>query len=180
MKQQHLKLTNLRRQQGMALAISLIFLVLITIIGVSTMRSTTMNEVIASNAQQKSITFQVSESVIEGIWDTGFILENTPTDPNNDPYPAEAVATDKDNIPFANRFDKGAGSITATGSIQYCGEDFRLLGYEQSADESKPAFVAHTYSIRGVGEIPAANTYSEHDQRGYLVRPEAGRTGNCP
>ncbi len=167
-----------QKQKGMALAISLIFLVIITILGVSNMRATTMNETIASNSQQKSITFQVAESVIEGMWDTGYMMTNTPETPFDDP-PAQMLDDDKNGTPFAGMFDAGAGAIDASGSIQYCGEDFKLVGYQLSADESSPAFVAHIYSIRGIGEIAAANTYAEHDQRGYLVRPETGRSGNC-
>lgn len=168
-----------KSQGGMALAISLIFMVIITIIGVSNMRSTTVNETIASNSEQKAVTFQVAESVIGLMWDTGFMMQNTPETPFNNP-PAEMITNDPEGNDFTARFDNGAGVIDASGSIQYCGEDFKLVGYQLSADESSPGFVAHIYSVRGVGEITAANTYAEHDQRGYLVRPETGRSGNCP
>lgn len=173
-----------KQQQGIALAVSLIFLVLITIIGVSSIRGTTMNELMSANAQQKSTTFQIAESVIEGVWDTGYILKNTPTQLNNPP--ADVIDKDLNDVPFNNMFDMPAyGStaaidVNANATLQYCGEDFKLMGYQQSADESTPAFVAHIYSIHGVGELPAANASADHDQRGFLVRPEAGRTGNCP
>lgn len=173
-----------QKQQGIALAVSLIFLVLITIIGVSSMRGTTMNELMSANAQQKSITFQIAESVIEGVWDTGYILENTPTDLTNPP--ADTLTTDKENVVFNTMFDipahgaSAAIDVTASATLQYCGEDFKLLGYQQSADESIPAFVAQIYSIHGIGQLTAANASANHDQRGYMVRPETGRTGNCP
>ncbi len=180
------------KQQGVALAVSLIFLVLITIIGVTSIRGTTMNELMAANSQQKSMTFQVAESVIEGVWDTGYILRKTPAD-LTDP-PADVIAYHKDSDPvapepafnFNNMFDvppngtTAAIAVDASATLQYCGEDFKLIGYQQSADESNPAFVAHIYSIHGVGELAAANASGDHDQRGFLVRPEAGRTGNCP
>ncbi len=173
-----------KQQQGVALAVSLIFLVLITIIGVTSIRSTTMNELMAANSQQKSTTFQIAESVIEGVWDTGYILKKTPAqlvDP-----PADVLDKDLNDVPFNNMFDVPANGttaaidVTANATLQYCGEDFKLIGYQQSADESSPAFVAHIYSIHGVGQITAAKASADHDQRGYLVRPEAGRTGNCP
>jgi len=173
-----------KQQQGVALAVSLIFLVLITIIGVTSIRSTTMNELMAANAQQKSTTFQIAESVIEGVWDTGYILKKTPTqliDP-----PADVLDKDMNDVPFNTMFDvptngtTAAIDVNADATLQYCGEDFKLLGYQQSADESTPAFVAHIYSIHGVGTLAAAKASADHDQRGFLVRPEAGRTGNCP
>jgi type IV pilus assembly protein PilX len=176
--------TTPQKQQGVALAVSLIFLVLITIIGVTSIRSTTMNELMAANAQQKSTTFQIAESVIEGVWDTGYILKNTPTDLTNPP--ADVLDKDMNDIPFNTMFDVPANgttaaiNVTANATLQYCGEDFKLIGYQQSADESQPAFVAHIYSIHGIGNLAAAHASSDHDQRGYLVRPEAGRTGNCP
>ena len=172
------------QQQGVALAVSLIFLVLITIIGVTSIRGTTMNELMSANAQQKSTTFQIAESVIEGVWDTGYILKKTPAqliDP-----PADVIDKDLNDVDFDVMFDMPAYGATAAiavdanATLQYCGEDFKLLGYQQSADESTPAFVAHIYSIHGVGELTAANASADHDQRGFLVRPEAGRTGNCP
>ncbi|MFK8067522.1 MAG: PilX N-terminal domain-containing pilus assembly protein [Gammaproteobacteria bacterium] len=172
------------KQQGIALAVSLIFLVLITIIGVSSMRGTTMNELMSANAQQKSATFQIAESVIEGVWDTGYILKNTPTQLTNPP--AVDLTKDKNDFDFNTSFDVAAhgGSpainVNAQATLQYCGEEFKLLAYSQNADESTPAFVAHVYSIHGVGEIASANAASDHDQRGYLIRPETGRTGNCP
>ncbi len=172
------------QQQGVALAISLIFLILITIIGVTSIRTTTMNELMAANAQQKSMTFQVAESVIEGVWDTGYILKNTPAQLQNPP--AQVLDKDINNVPFNTMFDVPANGtsaaidINAEATLQYCGEDFKLLGYQQSADESTPAFVAHIYSIHGVGDVAAANASADHDQRGFLVRPETGRTGNCP
>lgn len=176
--------TSPHKQQGVALAVSLIFLVLITIIGVTSIRGTTMNELMSANAQQKSAAFQIAESVIEGVWDTDYILQNTPTalvDP-----PAISLTTDKNDLSFNDSFDIAAYGTTAAvavnahATLQYCGEEFKLIGYSQSADESTPAFVAHVYSIHGVGEIAAANAAADHDQRGYLVRPETGRTGNCP
>jgi len=189
-----MNLTTPHKQQGVALAVSLIFLVLITIIGVSSIRGTTMNELMAANNQQKSMTFQVAESVIEGVWDTGYILKNTPAELTNPA--ADVIAYHKDYDPaapdatlnFNAMFDVPASTdgttaaieVDANATLQYCGEDFKLIGYQQSADESNPAFVAHIYSIHGVGKLTAANASANHDQRGFLVRPEAGRTGNCP
>lgn len=179
-------MNNPKNQRGVALAVSLIFLIMITIIGVTSIRGTTMNELMSANAQQKSAAFQIAESVIEGVWDTGYVLKNTPTqliDPD-----AVALTTDKDDFVFDDMFDVPANAdggtpeinVNASATLQYCGEDFKLIGYSQNADESTPGFVAHIYSIHGVGEIASTNASADHDQRGFLVRLETGRTGNCP
>lgn len=52
------------RQQGMALVISLLLLVAITLLAVSTMRSTTMQERMASNLNDRELAKQVAESTI--------------------------------------------------------------------------------------------------------------------
>ncbi|MBU1439020.1 MAG: PilX protein [Gammaproteobacteria bacterium] len=52
------------RQRGMALVISLLLLVAITLLAVSTMRSTTMQERMASNLNDRELAKQVAESTI--------------------------------------------------------------------------------------------------------------------
>jgi len=53
-----------KSQQGMALVISLLLLVAITLLAVSTMRSTTMQERMASNLNDRELAKQVVESTI--------------------------------------------------------------------------------------------------------------------
>lgn len=49
------------RQQGATLIISLIFLVLLTLVGVTAMQSTILQERMAGNARERNIAFQASE-----------------------------------------------------------------------------------------------------------------------
>jgi len=53
-----------RAQKGMALIVGLVFLLVLTIIGVTSLRTTTLEERMASNLQQKTIAFQDAESRI--------------------------------------------------------------------------------------------------------------------
>ena len=53
--------TNLSYQSGSALIISLILLVLLTIIGISSMQNTTMQEVMSGNTKQQHRSFQAAE-----------------------------------------------------------------------------------------------------------------------
>ncbi|GAB6041024.1 PilX N-terminal domain-containing pilus assembly protein [Endothiovibrio diazotrophicus] len=55
-----------RGERGAALIISLIILLVLTVMGVSGIRNATLGESMAFNAQAKSITFQASETALDG------------------------------------------------------------------------------------------------------------------
>jgi type IV pilus assembly protein PilX len=65
MSDQNLGLFRYQRQQGAALLISLIFLLLLTILGVASMRSATLQERMAGNARDNSIAMQSAEYGIQ-------------------------------------------------------------------------------------------------------------------
>ncbi len=50
-----------RRQRGAILAVSLIILLIMTVLGVSTMRSTSLEERMAANKRDRSLSFQAAE-----------------------------------------------------------------------------------------------------------------------
>ncbi len=52
------------KQQGVVLAVALIMLVLITLLGMSAMRSTIMEERMASNSRNDNIAFQLAETTL--------------------------------------------------------------------------------------------------------------------
>lgn len=175
---------SLKKQQGVALAVSLIFLVLITIIGVSSMRGTTMNEMMTANVQQKSSTFQVAESVIESVWSVTYILENTPEKLLNPPE--ENITKSPDDVLFNNMFDvtvygsNAAIDFEANATIQYCEESHNTTGESKGIGDNDGTTVNHIYSIHGEANLSATNAHADHDQRGFIKRPAVGRTGNCP
>lgn len=179
-----MSLENLQKQQGVALAVSLIFLVLITIIGVTSMRGTTMNEMMTANVQQKSSTFQVAESVIESVWTVPFILEHTPEE--LDSLDEEYIHRDTNNLRFNDLFDV-PGTVDITGvnfdahaTLQYCEESHNTIGESQGIGDNDGTTVNHIYSIHGEANLATTNAQADHDQRGYIKRPAVGRTGNCP
>ncbi len=53
-----------RRQQGAVLAISLIILLIVTLLGVTAMQSTTLEEKMAGNARDRNTAFQAAESTL--------------------------------------------------------------------------------------------------------------------
>jgi type IV pilus assembly protein PilX len=63
------KMSSLNNQRGSALIISLIFLLLLTIIGVAGMQSATMQERMAGNTRDRNVAFQAAEGAMRGAED---------------------------------------------------------------------------------------------------------------
>lgn len=53
-----------RRQRGMALLVSLVFLLLLTLIGLSSMQSATLQEKMTSSVMQRNQSFQMAEAAL--------------------------------------------------------------------------------------------------------------------
>lgn len=74
MQQQHLSL-GIQQQKGAVLVISLIILLILTLIGITSLRSTTLEQRIAGNIRDISIALQSSES---GLRDAELFIESLP------------------------------------------------------------------------------------------------------
>ncbi len=179
-----LQMAHAKKQQGVALAISLLLLVAMTILGVSTLSGTRLNEQITSNAQQKAITFEAAESAISTVWNASAMMnavEQFPETPYNNPVEVERTDLSPQ---LSDNYDQIVGTkkvvdIAAEVSIQYCGESALPEGSSLSADESKLQMVGLLFDINGEASIDNSRSKSDHLQRGRLVRPKSGRTGNC-
>ncbi len=173
-------------QRGVALAISLVLLAGMTLLGVATLSGTRLNERIASNTQQKSISFEAAESSIKVVWDVAKVLEALdaiPVGEFNDPVPITSSAIDAE---LSSGLDQTATSgsqlsidITASVSMQYCGETSLPTGSSLNADESGIQFAGTVMDVNGTAEIAGSHAKSDHIQRGYVIRPKTGRTGDC-
>jgi type IV pilus assembly protein PilX len=100
-------------QRGTTLIITLVMLVLITLVGVSSIRSTTMDEKMAGNSRDRDKAFQAAESAVQ----TCLALLNAGTYPIA-PLPAQATGTPYWDV--ATNWDVGAASsyevnVTDTG-----------------------------------------------------------------
>ncbi len=179
-----MQITLAKKQQGVALAISLLLLVAMTIIGVSTLTGTRLNEQVTSNAQQKAITFEAAESAISTVWDAEEMMdavEQFPSTPYHNP-----IAIERQDLyqQLSADYDQKYGGntivdVAAEVSIQYCGESVLPQGSNLSADESKLQMVGLLFDINGEAVVDNTKSRSNHLQRGVLVRPKSGRTGNC-
>jgi len=172
------------RQRGMALAVSMVLLVAMTIVGIATLASTRLNEKVASNAQQKAISFEAAESSIATMWGVTELLgtlELIPADQYDDPdavIPPGLAAQLSDDFDQSNTFGKSV-DIDASVTVQYCGELSRPVGTGASADESQVQLAGILFDVNGVASIGGSKARSDHIQRGYIVRPKTGRSGAC-
>ena len=184
MKQFPASYASANSQRGVALAISLILLVAITILGVATLSSTRLNEQITSNVQQKAVAFEVAESAINAAWNVPAlrgVIDAMPAVPFHDPIaivpaglvPILSVEFDQTNV-HGTSLD-----IAANISIHYCGETALPEGSSLSADLSQPQMVGYLFNYTGSSEIQNSNTRAEHVQRASLTGPKTARTGDC-
>jgi len=176
-----------QRQAGVALAISLVLLVAMTILGVATLSSTRLNERMTSNAQQKSLAFEVAESAINSVWtvsDMMTSIDAIPSSSYNDPVAISNAALDS---ALSQDYDQdsslsGGGKsvdLDATVTVQYCGETALPQGTTLSADESDIQMTGLLFDVNGVATIANSSTRADHLQRGAIIKPKTGRTGAC-
>jgi len=174
---------NLKPQSGVALVISLVLLVAMTILGVATLSGTRLNEKITSNAQQKAIAFEVAESAIASVWDKEYLskaVTSNPLDVGNDPAPIESLDSDSG---FSSDYDQEKDGekvvdIEGTLTVQYCGE-VTPVGSDLNADQSSTQFVFMLIDVNSVAEVANTATRADHIQRGAATSAKTGRTGNC-
>jgi len=167
-----------KKQEGVALAISLVLLVAVTILGITTLSGTRLNEKITSNAQNKSIAFEVAESGISSVWSKTYLMTAI-TDASvaaNDPTPLLSPKTDTG---VDTDFNQGT-TVALDGSltVQYCGEGIPV-GTSLNSDKSNPGSVYLLIDINSVATINNASTQADHLQRAAIVAPKTGRTGAC-
>lgn len=171
------------QQEGLALAISLMLLVAMTIVGIATMKGTRLNEKISSNAQQKAISFEAAESSIATVWDVEALLDTLELIPDNvfnDPdFVVPVVDAAELDFDQSNQDGVSVVEIDASVTVQYCGETDLPTGSSLSADESKLQMAGIMFDVNGKANISGSKASSDHIQRGYVVRPKTGRTGNC-
>jgi len=170
-------------QKGVALVVSLVLLIALTIIGVATLNGTRLNEKITSNAQQKAIAFEVAESAIASVMDQAYLKELVGSDPENTGNNPAPVTSDPADTGIDSDYDQTDGSrnLNADGTVtvQYCGIK-APVGSGLNSDESSARFVSVLLDINGVATIANSSTRADHMQRVTVVAAVKGnRTGNC-
>ena len=118
------------RQSGAVLVISLILLLVLTVIGVTSMRSATLEEKMAANSMNYGVTFHAAESAIENaLDDTNSLVQAILT--------SGTVAVD---------LDVGDSSVNSSANVTYLGSGI-ALGF--SLGQNSSAFSSYRFDTTG-------------------------------
>ncbi len=139
------------RQHGAVLVVSLLILLVLTLIGVSSMDGSIMEEKMASNSQTAATTFQRAESSIR----EALFIERT--------NPSGAVGKDRNGDDAVNRDDTVDGITIISTSQHVYNPDAIAITMRNSSDN---LFEARAFEIIGTAQIGAIR--SVHTQ-GYLA-----------
>ncbi len=170
-----------KRQRGAALIISLILLIAMTLIGISTLSGTRLNEKISSNHQQKAIAFDAAESALQSVWSAAYLRDQITTKLGNGVSPGPILQPDSISQ-LSNGFDQATtnGTIDVSGTldVRYCGER-PVVGGNLNVDQSQPTLVGLLVEVTSVAQIDNSSTQSLNVQRGVLTSVSTGRPGSC-
>jgi len=154
----HHRLAGNRTQKGAALVISLIMLLLLTILGITAMQTTTMQERMAGNARERSNAFQIAEAGLTA--GESYLNQVTigpfSTSANADGlYQAKSVllTTDNEWWNIATTWTAGSDTGTLTGS-RYIVEQLPALATGGSLEAGTPGVLQY-YRITAQGTGPA-------------------------
>lgn len=144
-------------ERGGALLVAMIMIFMLSVMGVSVMRSSTLEKRMAVNAIQSSTTFQAAESA------------------------ADLALNDTDSLDMA--IDVGIGQpalilpidpvradigLESRSTLKYMGEGI-AEGF--SMGEGASTFISHRFVARGVSAIASVRSQSSVEQGAYRVAP---------
>ncbi|MGF1548023.1 MAG: PilX N-terminal domain-containing pilus assembly protein [Thiotrichales bacterium] len=179
------------QQRGAVLIVALLILLVMTIIGVSAMKSTTLDERIAANTQFKTTTFQTSESALAEA-STFAQVENCFTASCrvcDDRDPDERRARDNDYFldheqgPIlvdreyaVGRADPEAEStINAIGMARMCDRGVVTITGTSIGVGGAAPLALRVFDVTAVGLLDGTGAYSVHHQRVGRVAPGSAR-----
>jgi type IV pilus assembly protein PilX len=143
------------RQDGAALVVGLILLLVLTVLGVSGMNTATMEWSMAANDQYAENAFQAAETGIDRALAGGaFTTQNSVTSPLS-------------VLPNGASFTTDMNYIVETAPPPRPG-----LGFSQGLGGS--GFSAYHFEIESTGQAQR-NALSEHNQGFYVIGPNGGR-----
>lgn len=171
------------KQQGAALAISLILLVAMTILGVANLNGSRLAEKVSSNAQQKTIVYETAESVLDAIHSDVNLqdrLDESRMLAKINPPPVQQIseaAAIEQELDQSNVFGTSV-DVNAYAEIQFCLEMPRE-GDELGDDKDARSSIGFHYDIRAESTIDNSRAKAAH-----VLRVETGgfptdSTGDC-
>lgn len=154
-----------RAQRGVALVIALIFLLVLTMIGVSAMQTTTIQERMAGNVRDRNVAFQAAEA---GLRDAEAELESATLAPvaSDEPYYYDEFAPS--SPPWWQTFDwdddSAVGMVPVEGThdvARYVVEDieaFKTSGVTVTGQAVSEVYM-YRITVKGTGLSPTAEVF---------------------
>ena len=145
---------NIKQQQGAALFVSLMFLFLMTIIGLNALNTSISDERMALNTQHQQQVFHAAESAINVIKRDVTALE-------------DAITTGTSNaVSYTQQSD-----VTANATASYTGCTTPAAGF------SVGDYVIHGFAINASASLGASSAQADHLQGVSLLAPSGA--GSC-
>lgn len=144
---------HLSLQRGVALVIGLVMLLVITLIAVSGMNSSMMQERMAANAQNINRVFQAAESAVGAI--TGELT-------GGDTSTLQTALTAGESGKAS--FSVSDPDITASYQVIYQGEVAVATGSSMDGDSASTTLKAYRFGLRGVASIDSVKARKQITQ----------------
>ena len=156
---------TVQRQRGVALIVSLILLLIVTVIGLAAIRSTTLQEKMSSNLQDRQIALQNSEAglrVAQGLLqaNTAVIWRDctvAATQCDNNPSAQATTANAWQTVPAGTGANQYTAGSNAVGQPQYVIEDMGLWNDRRTA--LGPQQTANSAQYGAAPVVPTAHFY---------------------
>ncbi len=145
---------QLNKERGSALMLSLLLIFVMSLIGVSTMRSATLEKRMAANSVQTAYAFQAAETATEERVNDQTVFSNAYT-LNGTSIIKNTTQTTDPKKPITSNSVRYLGEGGATGNSIGLGSGFTALRFE----------------VIGEAELPAVNARAQVVQGGYLIAP---------
>jgi len=144
------------RQHGAVLVIGLLILLVLTLLGVTSMSTSTMEERMSSNSMNANFAFQMAETAVTSA------MKNLTT---------VVTAMNSANAVSGPTVTYGSGNLAATGNSQvtYVGEGV-AEGF--SIGLTQGTYAAHHFQVQATGTVTAANATSATDQGTVFIGPK--------
>lgn len=161
--------THYGRERGTALLVALVMIFMLSIMGISAMRSSTLESRMAANSIQASSAFQAAESSTE-------IMMNDPANlvlawTRQAAVPSNNPGTDPNNRVDINTTDQLDGddiSMVTDAKMVYVG-DGPAPGF--SLGQGNNNFMSLRFKANGTGNITAVQASAEVEQGSYRIVP---------
>jgi type IV pilus assembly protein PilX len=168
---------NRHSQQGAALITGLIILVVMSLVGISTMETAVLQTNLASNAQLKAITYQETEAALQ----RGSTLNYMQLAMQRDPTDDQTSFTYTDAL---DALGNPPPVVNATATTSYCGtlasQDTRGQSMDANQATNSGAYTHHVFDITATAQLAVGGqARSQHTQRSWRLMLAAGGATVC-